>query len=207
MTWVFQIHGGKVEEEEPDWTWPNLEDPNVGIVKDLHNLNGQSGGKEQRRSGWHKQGGLWQTKFPTARRNCGLLHCLKLSTKIKITWMASSKSVWFRFLPLFSQSNGNDPAVDGVRLGHLDPSHSTPTIGKLASGKRLRGGPKRRYKAKLKTSLTQADIDAETREILAASRPSCCGIIRATETFECNREIGWAFWCSNASKCRRYSGL
>lgn len=42
---------------------------------------------------------------------------------------------------------------------------------KLANGKRLRGGPKLRFKCHLKISLTQANINPEAWETVALNRP------------------------------------
>lgn len=58
-------HGCKLDEEGPDWMRPTTEDRNTGIGKNLYGLNGRTGGWCQRQSVWCKQGGSWETKYPT----------------------------------------------------------------------------------------------------------------------------------------------
>lgn len=43
---------GKVEEEKLDWTRPTPDESNCGISKNIHDLNGQAGGRGQLQSGW-----------------------------------------------------------------------------------------------------------------------------------------------------------
>ncbi len=60
----------------------------------------------------------------------------------------------------------------------------------LSEGKRLRGGPKRRFKDQLKWSLAQADIPVDNWERIANERNSWCRkVCKGVEAFEDERRL------------------
>lgn len=65
----------------------------------------------------------------------------------------------------------------------------TILFGEFASAKMLRGDPNGSFKEQLKSSLTQAKINPETRETIAANRPSWRRNSQGgNETFEITRQ-------------------